>query len=60
MSEIKDAMTREPYEAPVVEDLPLHTNEQVLATCKIGSVGGPQTLGCFRVTGGPCNNTSPS
>jgi hypothetical protein len=47
---------REPYEAPVVEDVPLRSDEQVLAGCKTpGSSGpGPISIFCHVRGGAPC------
>lgn len=50
--EIEDT-TREPYEPPTVEDVPLFSEEQVLAGCKTtrgpnpGRRGGRGCLPCF-------------
>ncbi len=32
-----ESQEREPYEAPVIEDIPLHPEETVLAGCKTGT-----------------------
>lgn len=34
MEKIADETAREPYEAPVIEDIPLRAEEQLLAGCK--------------------------
>lgn len=46
--------TREPYEPPVVEDIPLRAEEQVLAGCKQAGIPGPQS------GGGPGSCADPS
>lgn len=49
----KNEAAREPYEAPVIEDLPLRSDEQLLAGCKLPAGGGPGQMpptGC----GGHC------
>jgi hypothetical protein len=47
---------REPYEAPVVEDVPLRTDEQVLAGCKTTTTNGPGPFSffCHHFGGAPC------
>lgn len=32
---------REPYEAPMIEDVPVRSDEQLLAGCKVPAGGGP-------------------
>ena len=50
---------REPYEPPVVEDVPLRSDEQVLAGCKGPRHSGPNTnFFCFRR--GPCRTITAS
>jgi hypothetical protein len=49
MSETMNTI-REPYEPPVIEDIPLHPREQVLAGCK--TAGGFGTLR----DGGSCDS----
>jgi hypothetical protein len=56
-NQIKSDIAQEPYEAPVVEDIVLHPEEQMLAGCKspIGpsptSAGNPCTIGaCVTAT----------
>jgi hypothetical protein len=51
MDKAQNESTREPYEAPVVEDIPLHPEEVMLAGCKVAigpspsSGGAPCALG---------------
>lgn len=46
---------REPYEPPVVEDLPLHPEEQLLAGCKGPGHSGPNSpVGACITRGRPC------
>jgi hypothetical protein len=55
MSDVKIGTAREPYEPPVVEDIPLHAEEQVLHTCKVAGSSGPGPLECHNVvTGAAC------
>lgn len=52
---------REPYEPPVVEDIPLKSDEQVLAGCKgPGHNGpGPSSFQCIGLRG-TCTKHTPS
>jgi hypothetical protein len=50
MEKISDGTAREPYEAPVIEDIPLRAEEQLLAGCKqVGLTPSPINGGnpCF-------------
>jgi hypothetical protein len=46
MDNVKNETALEPYEAPTIEDIPLHAEEQLLAGCKIPPLGGPGTGIC--------------
>jgi hypothetical protein len=46
---------REPYEAPVIEDVPIRAAEQLLAGCKTAVSGGADPLFCAS-----CSAPSPS
>jgi hypothetical protein len=56
--ETTTADPREPYEAPVIEDIPIRPDEMVLAGCKTNA--GPTALGNFVACGIPtsCKTTS--
>jgi hypothetical protein len=54
MDNVKNELAREPYEAPVIEDIPLRAEEQVLAGCKQPGGVGPQS------GGGPISCSDPS
>jgi hypothetical protein len=54
MDNVKNEIAREPYEPPMVEDIPLRAEEQVLAACKQPGQPGPQSGG----GPGSCNNIS--
>ncbi len=47
MDNVKSETVREPYEAPVVEDVPLRADEQVLAGCKTAAHSGPSGTFCI-------------
>lgn len=51
MDKIENEIAREPYESPVVEDIPLRTDEQLLAGCKIAPHPGPATQICGQGVG---------
>jgi hypothetical protein len=52
MGDVNSSASREEYEAPTIEDIPLHSEEQMLAGCKIASTGGPGGAFCFAA---PCS-----
>ncbi len=39
MADVKSETIREAYEAPVIEDVPLRSDEQMLANCKNSQAG---------------------
>jgi hypothetical protein len=41
MDSPKNESAREPYEAPIIEDVPIRSGEQLLAGCKLPGQGGP-------------------
>jgi hypothetical protein len=45
MDKVQNENTREPYEAPVVEDVPLHPEEVMLAGCKVAIGPSPSSGG---------------
>lgn len=51
MDKPNDKIAREPYEPPVVEDVPLRAEEQVLSGCKQPGAPGP-------LSGGTCQDPS--
>lgn len=46
MDDPKDLTIREPYEAPMVEDVPIRPEEQLLAACKTLAGGGTDPTFC--------------
>jgi hypothetical protein len=51
---------REPYQPPVIEDVPLRTEEQVLAGCKGPGHSGPGASFFCEGLRGPCVSIRPS
>jgi len=45
MDSPKNEPVREPYEAPIIEDIPIRSDEQLLAGCKLPSHAGPGVSG---------------
>jgi hypothetical protein len=41
MDSPKNESAREPYEPPMIEDVPIRSDEQLLAGCKLPRAGGP-------------------
>lgn len=59
MDDDETATPREPYEPPVIEDVPLRADEQLLAGCKQARTAGPGSFFCGSGAR-PCVNASAS
>lgn len=49
---------REPYEAPMIEDVPVRAEERLLTGCKITTTAGPGQFSC--IIAPPCSGFSQS
>jgi hypothetical protein len=58
MDNVKNETSREPYEPPVIEDVPVRAEEQLLAGCKQITTAGPAAFFCGAPT--PCSTPSAS
>lgn len=57
-NEPNSAITREEYEAPQVEDIPLRSGETLLAGCKTANAGPGSAA--FNHSCGPCHGSGAS
>ena len=63
MADVKNETIRDAYEAPTIEDVPLHPEERILTNCKNTTPGGGFNTfpnSCVASRRGACVGRSPS